>query len=60
MEILFKTKRLQKLCVDRRERVKKLGLQRSKILQRRLDDLRAAEDLATGSVRICDVEDTHV
>lgn len=47
MEILFKTKRLQRLCVDHRERGKKLGQKRSKILQRRLDDLRAAEDLAT-------------
>lgn len=46
MEIVFAVKRLEKLCNSDREMVKEFGLQRAKLLRRRLDQLRAAENLA--------------
>lgn len=45
MNIQFKTAKLAKLCNDRRERARKWGERRAKILGRRLDDLRAAVTL---------------
>jgi plasmid maintenance system killer protein len=45
VEILFATRQLEKLCNSMRNMVKELGEQRAKILQRRLDQLRAAENL---------------
>jgi plasmid maintenance system killer protein len=45
VEILFASRRLEKLCNSSRDRVKALGDQRAKVLGRRLDQLRAAETL---------------
>lgn len=45
MDIQFKTSRLEKACNSRKERVKEWGERRSKVLGRRLDDLRAAGTL---------------
>ena len=45
MEILFGTKRLEKLCKSQRELVKTHGPQRAKVIRRRLDQLRAAANL---------------
>ena len=45
MELVFVTRRLEKLCNSDRELVRAFGPQRAKILRRRLDQLRAAEHL---------------
>jgi len=42
MDVRFKTAKLAKLCNNRKERARKWGERRAKILGRRLDDLRAA------------------
>lgn len=46
MDILFATKRIAKQCTSDRARVKAIGADGAKALRRRLDQLRAAEDLA--------------
>jgi len=45
MVILFKTTKLEKLCNDEKLMIKRLGPQRSKLLKRRLAELRAANVL---------------
>lgn len=45
MDIVFKDKKLAKLCNSKRDLVKELGADRARRLQRRLDDLRAAKVL---------------
>lgn len=45
MEILFATRRLEKLCNSERQLVRALGQQRAKVLRRRIDQLRAVENL---------------
>ena len=45
MEILFKNRRLEKFCTHQRQLVKQWPPERSKRIRRRLDDLRAAENL---------------
>ena len=45
MDIVFATKRLEKLCNSNRDMLKEFGEQRSKLHRRRLDQLRAAENL---------------
>jgi len=46
VDILFVNKRLAKQCVSERGRVKAFRADAAKVLGRRLDQLRAAEDLA--------------
>lgn len=46
MDILFSTKRLAKQCASDRARAKVFGGETAKVLRRRLDQLRAADDLA--------------
>ncbi|RLE25352.1 MAG: killer suppression protein [Acidobacteria bacterium] len=46
MEIRFKTSKLRKSCTDEKVLMKTHGPERGKILKRRLDQLRAAENLA--------------
>ena len=46
MVIYFKTKRLQKICSDTNESIKKLGAKMARKLQQRLMELRAASCLA--------------
>lgn len=46
MDILFATKRLAKQCVSDSTRAKAFGADIAKVLRRRLDQLRAADDLA--------------
>lgn len=45
MDILFKSRKLQKQCSDDREALKAFGESRAKRLRQRLDDLRAAKNL---------------
>ncbi|MHA1569671.1 MAG: type II toxin-antitoxin system RelE/ParE family toxin [Alphaproteobacteria bacterium] len=45
MDILFRNKSLRKSCTERRHMLKKWGEKRAKIMQRRLDDLAAANSL---------------
>jgi plasmid maintenance system killer protein len=45
LEISFGSRRLEKLCNSDRELQRELGAQRAKTLRRRLDQLRAAENL---------------
>lgn len=45
MDILFKTKKLQKECNVHRDLVRAHGPQRAKLIRRRLDELRAAASL---------------
>jgi len=45
VEIVFAAARLEKLCNSDRELVREFGPQRAKITRRRLDQLRAAENL---------------
>jgi plasmid maintenance system killer protein len=45
MEILFQDQKLEKICNNQSLLVKKHGSARAKILRRRLDDLRAVENL---------------
>jgi plasmid maintenance system killer protein len=45
VEIVFAARRLEKLCNSDRELVRAFGPQRAKVLRRRLDQLRAAENL---------------
>ena len=45
MVILFKTSKLEKVCNDEKLMIKRLGPQRSKLLKRRLAELRAANVL---------------
>ncbi len=45
MEITFKTKKLQKICSDRKAMVKRWGNERAKKIARRLGELRAAPNL---------------
>ena len=45
MEILFQGRKLEKLCTDDSQRIKKYGPVRAKLLKKRIDDLRDAEDL---------------
>lgn len=45
MDIVFKDKKLTKLCNDKKRLVKELGADRATRVQRRLDDLRAAANL---------------
>lgn len=45
MEISFKTKRLMKVCNDWNKTIRHFGEKQGKILRRRLDDLRAADNL---------------
>lgn len=42
MDILFKTPKLQKECIDSKQMLKRHGPLRSKLLQKRLTELRAA------------------
>ncbi len=46
MDIIFKTKKLEKICNNRSHRERECGTERAKKLGRRLDDLRAANCLA--------------
>lgn len=46
MDILFKSQRLRRRLSSQSERVKKFGPVRARILRRRLDQLRAADDLS--------------
>jgi plasmid maintenance system killer protein len=46
VEILFATKRLEKQCNSDSDLVRAFGPRRGKVLRHRLDQLRAAEDLA--------------
>jgi proteic killer suppression protein len=46
VDILFATKRLAKQCASDRIRAKAFGGETAKVLRRRLDQLRAADDLA--------------
>ncbi len=46
MDIVFAAQRLEKRCRSYDELVRTFGAQRAKALQRRLDQLRAAENLA--------------
>lgn len=46
MDIVFKSKKLQKECSEQHEAVKKHGPQRAKLLMRRMGQLRAADDLS--------------
>lgn len=45
MDIDFAAKRLEKLCNSDRDLVKAFGSQRARVFRRRLDQLRAAENL---------------
>ncbi len=45
MVILFKTKKLQKLCNEMAALQRKFGAEQAKKIRRRLDDLQAAESL---------------
>jgi proteic killer suppression protein len=45
MDILFKTSKLQKECTDTKQMLKRHGPLRSKLLQKRLTELRAASVL---------------
>ena len=45
MNILFHSRRLQKDCCDLKKSVRRWGARRSKLIRRRLDELRAAETL---------------
>ena len=45
MELLFGSARFEKQCNSDRELVRKFGHERAKVLRRRLDQLRAAENL---------------
>lgn len=45
MDIIFKTKKLQKECNDQKRLVRTHGLRRAKLVRRRLDELRAASSL---------------
>lgn len=45
MDISFAAKRLEKLCNSDRDLVKAFGSQRARVFRRRLDQLRAAENL---------------
>ena len=45
MELVFATTRFEKACNASRELVKTFGPQRAKVLRRRLDQLRAADNL---------------
>jgi proteic killer suppression protein len=45
VDIVFRTKKLEKLCNDAKKRQKELGADRARRLGRRLDDLRAADNL---------------
>lgn len=47
MLIEFASKSIEELCNDSRKRLKRCGAARAKLLQRRLDDLRAAANLET-------------
>jgi plasmid maintenance system killer protein len=46
LDIVFRTKKLQKSCSDQKAMVKNWGPDQAKRLRRRLDDLRAAENLS--------------
>lgn len=46
ISIIFKNRKLQKLCNEYNEAVRKLGPRCAKILRQRLDDLHAADSLA--------------
>ena len=46
MEIYFRTRKLQKLCNKSREAVKSLGPRMARVLQLRLEQLKAADFLA--------------
>lgn len=46
MEIVFRTKKLRRLCTRDRERVREWGKRRADLIRRRLDQLKAAESLA--------------
>jgi plasmid maintenance system killer protein len=46
MEIIFKTRKLQKVCNDHKLLVRRYGPRRAKLIRRRLDDLHAADVLA--------------
>lgn len=45
MDIVFGTSKLQKECSDAKLRVRRYGSRRAELMQRRLDDLRAADVL---------------
>lgn len=45
MDILFQDRKLGKICNDQSQLVRKYGSIRAKLLKRRLDDFRAAENL---------------
>jgi plasmid maintenance system killer protein len=45
MDILFKTKKLGKMCNDQKALIQAQGPRRAKLIRRRLDDLRAANTL---------------
>ncbi|EFK06285.1 toxin-antitoxin system, toxin component, RelE family [delta proteobacterium NaphS2] len=47
MDILFKTKKLEKQCNSKTLLVRAYGSQRAKLIRRRLDELRAADSLTT-------------
>ena len=45
MDVLFGTSKLRKQCIDAKLRVRRYGPRRAALMQRRLDELRAAETL---------------
>lgn len=47
MEIIFRTKKLEKECNSQKLLIQRHGYQRARLIRRRLDDLRAAPTLET-------------
>jgi proteic killer suppression protein len=45
VDILFRDQKLAKVCNNERQLIRKYGAERAKLLRRRLDELRAAENL---------------